>query len=324
MAKVLVLGAGFIGSHVAEDLVHEGYDVRVLSRTDKGWLTGDPNVDRQIEFTRADLSETEVVARAAEGTFGILHCVTTTHPGFSNADPVADVQTNLASTVALLHRLKGRYTGRLVFMSSVIVYGRPRTIPVRESHETDPLCSYGIVKLGIEKYLAMYHQLFGLDYVALRCSNTYGERHNPHSGQGVVNVFLDRVVREEPIEIWGDGTLVRDFVYVRDVAAAARAALEQPVKARVYNIAGGTGLSLNELLRLVRQTTAQDVRVVYKPARSIDAPVYVPDVSLARAELGWTARTALADGVCRTWEWTARNHRIARELTEARLLEIAL
>jgi UDP-glucose 4-epimerase len=183
------------------------------------------------------------------------------------------------------------------------VYGTPQRIPISEDHPTDPISSYGITKLTIEKYLKLYRELHGLEYCVLRLANPYGEGQRTDRGQGAVAVFLDRVAGGMPIEIWGDGSVVRDYIYVGDVVEAMTAAAFGDAPSRLYNIGSGQGTSLLELVDAIGAVTGRKPSIDFKPSRPFDVPASVLDISRARRELGWQPRTTLGEGLRRTFEW---------------------
>jgi UDP-glucose 4-epimerase len=194
---------------------------------------------------------------------------------------------------------------KLVFSSSGgTVYGRTHLSPIPESHATDPTCSHGIGKLAIEKYLQLYKELHGIDYAALRIANPYGERQRTEKAQGALGVLLERVLNNRPFEIWGDGSVVRDYIYVADVVRALIAcAAERETPSKVFNIGTGRGTSLSELIDVVERTTGRRAQRIYLPARGFDIPENVLDTSRATEELGWTASVSLEDGIRKTIEW---------------------
>ena len=184
----------------------------------------------------------------------MLHLVSTTLPKSSNDDPLYDAQSNILATLELLNSMVEERVRRIVFISSGgTVYGPPQYLPVDEKHPTEPLVSYGVTKLAIEKYLVMYRHLHGIEPVILRVANPYGERQRVETAQGAVAVFLDRALRDQPIEIWGDGTVSRDYLHVSDVAEAFALALVYSGPHTVFNVSSGRGTSLLELLRIIEQ-----------------------------------------------------------------------
>ncbi|HZE59492.1 MAG TPA: NAD-dependent epimerase/dehydratase family protein [Burkholderiales bacterium] len=306
MTSSLVLGgAGFIGSHLAEALVREGHRVRVFDR---------PHVDRLPLFARGfevftgDFLNPQALAPALEGAEVVFHLVSTTLPKNSNDNPAYDVESNVLGTLRLLELCRSSGVRKLVYVSSGgTVYGPPRSVPVREDHPTEPICSYGVHKLMVEKHLHLEHHLHGLDYCVLRPPNLYGPRQRLDTAQGAVAVFLDRALRGEPIEIWGDGSVVRDYVYVADAVdallKAARLRSPSAGEPRVFNLSSGRGTSLKELVAAIEALLGHPVRVNYSAARALDVPVNVLDASAAARHLGWRASTPLAEGLRRTYEW---------------------
>jgi UDP-glucose 4-epimerase len=297
----LVLGGGgFIGSHLAEALARAGHRVTVFDRPQGRYLP----LLKGCEVRTGDFLEPRELEPALRGAELVFHMISTTVPRSSNDDPRADVSANVVGTLRLLELCKAHGVRRVVFPSSGgTVYGIPRATPVGEAHPTDPISSYGIHKLTIEKYLHLHHVLEGLDYHVLRIANAYGERQRTDTAQGAVAVFLERALRGEPIRIWGDGSVVRDYVYVGDIAQAFLRTLEHEGEPRIFNIGSGQGASLNQLIDEIARTLGRRPAVEYTPARRFDVPVNVLDASLARKHLGWAATTPLAEGIRRTHEW---------------------
>ena len=303
MPSCLVLGgAGFIGSHLAEALAQEGHRVKVFDR---------PHVDRLLLFSQrgfeiftGDFLNPQALIPALRGTEVVFHLVSTTLPKTSNDNPLYDVESNVLGSLRLLALCREHGVRKLVFVSSGgTVYGLPRALPVDEGHPTEPICSYGIHKLVVEKYLHLAHRLHGLDYCILRPANLYGPRQRLDIAQGAVAVFLDRALRDQPIQIWGDGSVVRDYLYVGDAVEAILKAARFDGEPKIFNLGSGLGASLNQLIAEIGKLLGRSVRVEYAEARAVDVPVNVLDCTLARRHLGWSARTSLAEGLRRTCEW---------------------
>ena len=296
-------GGGFIGSAIVDRLLGEGHAVRVFERPRvapyRDFLPTEP-----LEWGTGDLLSAHDVAHAIDGADTVIHLVSTTLPKSSNDDPAYDVSTNIIATLNLLDAMVAKGIRRIIFISSGgTVYGTPQYVPIDERHPTEPEVSYGIVKLTIEKYLQLYQRLHGIRATVLRVANPYGERQRVETAQGAVGVFLHRVLSGQPIEIWGDGTVMRDFIYVGDVADAFVRATAYEGGTTVFNIGSGVGTSLNELVRAIGEVTGVPVTCNYLPGRAIDVPVSVLDCALAQRELGWSARVSLPDGLARTVGW---------------------
>lgn len=298
----LVLGGnGFIGSHLVDLLLREGHGVRIYDRADdrfRGRLA-------QAEYVYGELGNQGLIRAALTDVDVVFHLISTTVPSSSNADPAFDVQSNVVDTIRVLEECVSANIRRLVFTSSGgTIYGIPQTIPIPESHPLNPICSYGVTKLAIEKYLGLFGYLYGLESVILRPSNAYGEWQNPFGQQGAVGVFLGKVSRQEPIVVWGDGSVTRDFIYVGDlVNAIYRAATVDVHEERVFNVGSGSGVSVNEILDALSDVVGWELDVRYTKARGFDVNVNVLDIFLAQKYLGWAPATDLIDGLSRTWAW---------------------
>lgn len=300
MRALVIGGSGFIGSHVVDALLTAGLDVTVLDRARERYRAAPAGV----EYIAAELGNRGELERVvSRGVDYVVHLASSTVPKTSNDDPIFDVRMNLVESIALLELCREHGVRKIVFFSSGgTVYGVPSTLPVSEAHPTDPLCSYGIVKLAVEKYLQCFYLLHGLGYVALRVSNAYGTRQNPASQQGVIPVFMHRVLNDEPLRIWGDGSVVRDFVAVKDIAALCAAALLSDENG-VFNAGSGTGASLNEILDEIGAVTGKAPKVVREASRSFDVPAIVLDCEKARRAFGWSARTPLREGLAELAQW---------------------
>lgn len=297
--KALVLGGnGFIGSHLVDRLLAEGHDVRVFDKYGERFR---PPL-RGVDYHLGDFGNRGLLAEALRGREVAYHLVWNTLPKTSNDDAPFDVSSNLADTLFLLEECVRHKIGRIVFVSSGgTVYGNPRSLPVSEDSPTEPLCSYGITKLAVEKYLALYRHLHGLDYTILRPSNPYGFRQDPQGAQGAVSVFLWRLARGETVEIWGDGSIIRDYLYIGDLVDGIYRASVARTPSRIFNLGSGRGTSLNQVLSTIRAATGREPTVRYTEGRRFDVPEICLDIERARRELGWEPSTSLEEGVGRTW-----------------------
>jgi UDP-glucose 4-epimerase len=301
--KCLVLGGGgFIGSHVVDALLERGHRVRVFERPRVPQYR--PCDGESLEWLEGDFQNSAIVSDAVRGVDAIVHLVSTTLPKTSNDDPEFDVQSNVIGTLRLLRFAVEAGVRKVVFISSGgTVYGVPVTIPIPETHPTEPRVSYAIGKLAVEKYLAVFEQQHGLGYAVLRVANPYGPRQRVDMAQGAVAVFVDAALSQRSVEIWGDGSVVRDYVHVADVARAFVLALEYGGSERIFNIGSGQGHSLNDLLNVIERAVGHPVPRRFLPARAIDVPSNVLDIARARRELGWAPQVGLDEGVARTVEW---------------------
>ena len=303
--RCLVLGGrGFIGSHLIDALLDKGYLVRCFDRPHVATLGDSHLTNPDFELYEGDLASEADVAEALEGCDICYHLVSTTLPKSSNADPVFDVESNLLATVRMLTHAVKSGLKKVIFVSSGgTVYGVPTQIPIPETHSTDPVCSYGITKLTTEKFLELFHQLHALDYTVLRIANPFGERQRTHASQGAVAVFLGKVLRDEPIEIWGDGSVVRDYIYIADVVDALLICLRQTSSEHVFNIGAGRGHSLNEVIDAIEKATGRFANRRYLPGRAFDVPVSVLNIERAKRCLGWSPKVDFDQGLQRFVVW---------------------
>lgn len=299
--KVLILGgAGFIGSHIVDKFLAETWEVTVYDRQQEKFRPPNPSVHFMPgEFSNKGELE-EVVSL---GFDVIVHSVGTTNLKASNDDPVFDMTANVIATLHLLEICKKFKIPKVVFISSGgTIYGDSMAATLSEQELTMPICSYAISKLTIEKYLFMYHKLHGLNYVSLRVSNPYGMRQNPLSGQGALAVFLHRIISGAQIELWGDGSVVRDFIFVGDVANACYMASAKNVNG-IFNIGSSEEISLKHLIETLAFIANRTPKILWLPKRPFDIQRIVLDCSAAHRELGWIPKVGLNEGVKHTYDW---------------------
>jgi len=313
MRCVIFGGGGFVGSTIADRLLRDGHELRIFER---------PRVEpyrkftesERVEWVTGDLQSTHDVSDVIDGVDVVLHMVSTTLPKNSNDDPIYDVQSNLVATLQMLNAMAAKNIPKIVFISSGgTVYGIPKYLPIDERHPTDPLVSYGITKLAIEKYLHLFEHMYGIKTVTLRVANPYGERQRIETAQGAVGVFLNHAIRGVPIDIWGDGSTTRDYIHISDVAEAFVRAVEYSGPKSVFNISSGVGTSLNELSVMLEKELGKSIARRYLPGRPFDVRVSVLSNQLAREELKWAPSVSMQDGIARTAEWMRRElARVAR------------
>ncbi len=299
--NVLVLGGnGFIGSHLVDRLYEGGHKVSVLDKKQEIFRRPLP----YVEYFVGDLGNRKVCDQALNNCDMVFHLVSTTVPKTSNDDPVFDVLSNVVETLHLLKQCVERRIKRVVFVSTGgAIYGSPLTLPVSEDSPTNPESSYGITKLAIEKYLALFCRLHGLDYVIVRPSNPYGPRQNPDSNQGVVAVFLGKIARNQHIEVWGDGNTIKDYIYIDDLVEGIFRAGFTSGKSRVFNLGSGIGKSVNDILRIIAEVVDHPFEVSHSPTRIYDVSRIYLDITLAEQQLDWKPVTTLDSGIAQTWDF---------------------
>ena len=307
--RVLVSGgAGFIGSHVVRAYLAAGDEVTVLDDLSSGRVE---NMPAGVPLVRGDVRSPEARDLVATGGFAVLnHHAAQMDVRRSVEDPMYDAQVNVLGLLNLLEGARAGGVRRVVFASSGgTVYGDGARAPTPETAPKLPASPYGTAKLTSEYYLATFAQLFGLEAVALRYSNVYGPRQNPHGEAGVVAIFGKRLQAGEPITIYGDGQQTRDLVYVEDVAAANLLAAERPLPAlssldaRAYNIGTGVETSVNRLAELLAAAAGRSAEIRRAPARAGEILRSALDVHKAGRELGWHPQVSLPEGLARTLRW---------------------
>lgn len=298
--RISVLGGcGFIGSSIVDRFLEMGHEVSVFDRPNtetKNLLA----VARDVRFVWGDFLNQEEVEAAIEGADVVFHLISTTLPSSAMKNPEYDVETNVVGSIRLFDLCVKHQIKKVVFLSSGgTVYGIPKELPIKESSPEYPITPYGLSKLTIEKLLYLYHHHHGLDYSIIRLSNPYGVRQNPLTGQGVVASWAYRIKNGLPIEIWGDGNVVRDYIYIDDAIDAITKVSLSEITGKIVNVGSGIGHSLNQLHRIFESCRHEAVPVTYLPGRKIDVPVNVLDVGLLRSAYGWEAKVDINDGISR-------------------------
>lgn len=292
MHIVAVGGSGFIGSHFVRRALQGGHRLTVVSRS----LRSRPD-QAPVDFLDGGITTLIDSPSLLTAADVVCHFASTTIPATANSNPVADIRENLEMTVSLLEAMRRHGNRRIVYLSSGgAVYGRPEHLPIREDHATNPIGAYGVSKLAIEKYLFMYQQLHGFRTAVIRPANPYGRGQGRIGQLGAVTTFLDLALSGGTARIWGDGSTVRDFVHVSDLAEMAMAIVEQDADG-IFNCGGGRGVSLNELMDLVETMTGRTLQREFLPARDFDPPRIVLDIGRAVSVLGWRVRVSLEQGL---------------------------
>lgn len=295
-----VLGAGgFIGTNLCRALVSQGHYVRAFGRRQSF-----PEALSGCEWIPGDFTDPACVANAISGCDVIFHLVTATTPASANVDKVADLNANVASTLHLLDACRETGVRRVVFVSSGgTIYGIPNQVPTPEMAPANPITAYGISKLAIEKYLGLYEYLHGLEYRVLRVANPFGPYQTAQKNQGVIAAFVRRALASKPIEMWGDGSVTRDYIFVDDVIEALMLAATHEGAGRIFNIGSGYGHSLNDIVAALEGLLGVGVSVERRPGRPVDVPVSVLDTTFAASELGWRPSTVFEEGLQATLAW---------------------
>jgi len=298
--RILITGgAGFIGSNIADVLKDNGHEVHVMDDLSTGFIE---NVSSGIVFHKADIRTGEAAAIVETGGFDIVcHHAAQMDVRRSVREPRFDADVNISGTLNLLEACVRGRVSRVVYASTGgAVYGEPGYIPVREDHPVNPICHYGISKHTVEHYLYLYRYLYSLDYVVLRYPNVYGPRQNPYGEAGVTAIFTVKYLKGEAPVINGDGCQLRDYVHVRDIAAANMKAMDlsnTAISGEIMNIGHGVGSSVEELDRIIRGYVGTDLMPSHGPALPEEILKIALDPSKAEALMGWKAEIPFEEGL---------------------------
>ncbi len=301
----LVLGGGgFIGTNLCRALVVRGADIGAFGRQ-----AHFPQALEGVQWLMGDFADRAAVARAVEGREVVFHLAAGSIPDSSNRDPLGDLLSSVAPTLQLLDICRSSGVRRVVFVSSGgTVYGIPETVPIPETAVTEPISAYGVSKLAIEKYLRIYQRLHGMEYQVARLSNPFGPYQRHDRRQGLVAALLYRALHDIPVEIWGDGRVVRDFLYIDDAIEALLMLASYDGPHRVFNVGSGIGRSVLDVLTDIGKVIGDySIPCNFRPGRVADVPVNVLDIGLIGREMGWTPRTEWQDALRRTAAWLRDN-----------------
>lgn len=303
--KILVTGgAGFIGSHLVRQLLALGHGVTVLDNLSTGVREHLPADG--FAFWELDDRVPEARARIAAGRFdAVVHLAGQTMVDASIRDPHFDASENVLGTVNVLEAARASGVKRVIFASTAAAYGdvTEDVLPIVEELPLAPLSFYGLTKVTVEHYLALYQKLYGLDYVVLRFANVFGERQGDKGEGGVISIFAKRIVRGDGVTIFGDGGQTRDFIYAGDVARGIAQALVTEHVNTAYNLSTQTETSLNDLVRIFGEVVGKDLKPKHGTAREGDIYRSVLANEKARKGLGWQPVTSLQEGLRRTVEY---------------------
>jgi UDP-glucose 4-epimerase len=305
VARCLVIGAnGFLGSHILDELVRRGHEVTAFDRFSSEkplYATQDVTTFTGNFLNRADL------ASALVGQEFVFHFVSTTTPLSAENDPTLDVRTNVASSIDLLGLCVEAGVQKVYFASTGgAIYGDQSGAPLTELSLPQPVSPYAIGKLTIERYLHYFERKYGLRSVALRISNPYGPGQRSNKVQGVIPIFLRRVHQGLPLTVYGDGSMVRDYVYVTDAAQMIVDTVQLDTHHSLYNIGSGVGASVTALVAAISEVTGRVPEIVHASVPPTFVDHAVLDVGRFRAEFGQADAVSLHEGIERTWQDISR------------------
>ena len=294
--KVLVTGgAGFIGSHLVDEALEEGYDVVTIDNLNNGKLE---NLNKDAKFYKVDIVDIDNLSLVFEKEKPdyVIHLAAQISLRESLKNPIYDAEQNILGSINILECCRKINVKKVVYASSAAVYGFPKYLPVDEKHPINPFSPYGVSKHTVEHYLQYYHENFEIDYIILRYSNVYGERQDPLGEAGVIAIFIDKLKKGERPIIFGDGEQTRDFIYAKDVVEANLLALEKETENKVFNISTNIETSVNELFKKIKEIMNSNINPTYeKPIKEVRNIRL--DNSLAEKELNWKPKVELNEGL---------------------------
>lgn len=299
--KVLVTGgAGFIGSHIVDQLLEKGHQVVVIDNMSSG---KEDNLNAKAVFYRMNMEDTKIREVFEEQRPDVvIHQAAQTVVQTSVQEPVYDAHMNILGTVNLLETARLYGVKKFIYASSAAVYGNPQYVPIDERHPVGPLSGYGISKYTPEQYLRVYQQMYGMEFTILRYANVYGIRQDPQGEGGVISIFIDKALGTNPIAIFGDGEQTRDYIYVEDVARANLAALHAG-DGEVFNIGTGVHTTLNQLVTKLQEISGRTLEVVYETERLGDIKDSYFSVNKAKNGLQWVPQVSLEEGLRKTYQF---------------------
>jgi len=304
--KVVILGgAGFLGRHLACSLASDGaYVVVVFDKlpNDVGRRMF-KNYSR-IYFFRGDFLKREDVRSAIKDAEYVFHFISTTCPASSMNDPFIDMRENVCASIMLFEECAAVGVRKIVFASSGgAIYGNQGKKSYSEDDQANPITPHAIGKLTIEKYLAYFKLQSGLDYTILRYANPYGQEFNTNKNQGIIPILLRAIKNGEPVNVYGDGENIRDYIYIEDaILLTKKIIFNEENKYPVYNIGTGIGYSINALLKVITDISNKEIVVRYLPKRSSDIKAVILNNSRIKSEIGKYPFVSLAEGIERLWE----------------------
>jgi UDP-glucose 4-epimerase len=308
MALHLITGiAGFIGSSIARALLERGEQVRGIDNLATGKRENIEEIANRIDFREADLLDLDAMKKACQGVECVYHQAAIPSVPKSVLDPLGSNQANVDGTVNILIAARDAKVRRVVYAASSSAYGDTPTLPKREDMTPNPISPYAVAKLASEYYMISFFRCYGLETVSLRYFNIFGPRQDPTSPySGVLAKFITQMLRDEQPTIFGDGSQSRDFTYIDNAVSANLLAAQAPaakVAGRVFNVATGTRVDLNQTFELLKKMTGYAGKVKYAAERGGDIKHSLADISLATRALGYEPKVNFEEGLQRTVEW---------------------
>ena len=296
---LLLGGGGFIGTALARRLCKKKFKVHVLSKH-----FADPKIEPNMIFYPGTIADKKILERVLPECKTVIHLASSTTPGSSSRQPSMEADKNIAPSLRFLDILHRYEDLHIIFLSSGgTIYGNPSSTPVNETHPVNPLSFHGAGKVALETFLRTFSTLPKKNTTIVRPSNVYGPGQSLRSGFGVIRTMLEHVRRGTVMEIWGDGTSVRDFLYIDDMISALICLIDFPDDNNTYNVGSGIGYSLNQLKEIIESVCGTGLPAVYRPSRKTDVKSIILDSSCLRKKTKWYPTVSLEEGIDLTWKW---------------------
>ena len=309
MKILLTGGAGFIGSHVADELIAKGNRIVIIDNLSTGF---EQNINPESKFIKADITDFKKIEKifAEELPEIVYHFAAQIDVRKSVSDPLFDARTNIMGTLNLIKISNDIKVKKFIFSSTGgAIYGDTDVRPTPENHPEWPLSPYGIAKLATDKFLNYYGEVFGLKYVSLRYGNVYGPRQNPHGEAGVVAIFLNKMLNGGQPVINGDGNQTRDYIYVKDVVKANILSLENMDKIGIYNVGTSIELSVNDLFKEINKNFDNKYKEVHGPAKLGEQKTSCLNYEKIKKDMNFMPETDFGEGIKETYKWFLLNNR---------------
>lgn len=310
--NILIWGAaGFIGTNLTIKLLQDPENILTLVDCKKEYFSDIKELDDRVRIIESDFSMDTNFDSIVNGIDVVYHLMSSTVPTTSNQQISEELMANVVVTSKLLEACIASKVKKLVFISSGgTVYGKDVMCPIKEETPTNPITSYGVQKLAIEKLLYLYRYMHGLDYRVIRLANPYGPYQRPNGILGAVTTFTYKALMEEVIDVYGDGSVIRDYIYIEDAIEAIIKIVQGDSEHRIFNLGSGYGTSVSQLLKQVELALEMNMQINYLPGRSVDVPINYLDISRYENAYGKLNPTSLNDGIRKTAEFLKRKYDI--------------
>ncbi len=298
MNFLIIGGNGFIGSHLIDVLIKNNHKVRVYDLFMEKYRTPLKEVDYRIN----SIDDLDSLYEAMHDVDIVFHLASSSVPSTSNQDPILDVNGNLITSLNILNTVVKAKIKKIVYFSSGgAVYGNTFGL-INENHQLNPISSYGIIKSTVEKYLLLYSKIHNIDTIIFRPSNPYGPRQGHFISQGVISTFLKKISNSEPLNVFGDGSNLKDYIYVEDlVLLCYKISIKE--KDGIFNIGTGIGTSITKIIEVIKEVTNFNPKIEYNETRNYDVQHFILDISKAQEVVGNYNFIDLQEGILKTWIW---------------------